>query len=127
VRRSSNLVVSGLARVETPAALWRKHRLGELSADDASVLVEEFEWDWHGEPGAEQRFAVVAVTDEILEEAARSVARHPLRAFDAVQLASALAARAADPEMTTFACFDEALADAALAEGFRLLPARQRR
>jgi predicted nucleic acid-binding protein len=107
--------------VEIPAALWRKHRLGELEAEDASVLVEEFEWDWHGGPSAEQRFAVVAVTDRILDEAARSVARHPLRAFDAVQLASALAARAADPELTTFACFDESLADAARAEGLRIL------
>jgi hypothetical protein len=107
--------------VEIPAALWRKHRLGELEAEDASVLVEEFEWDWHGGPSAEQRFAVVAVTDRILDEAARSVARHPLRAFHAVQLASALAARAADPELTTFACFDESLADAARAEGLRIL------
>lgn len=121
VRRASNVVVSGLARVEIPAALWRKHRLGELDADEASALVEEFEWDWHGGPDAEQRFAVVAVTDEILDEAARSVARHPLRALDAVQLASALAARAADPELATFACFDESLADAARAEGLRIL------
>jgi predicted nucleic acid-binding protein len=107
--------------VEIPAALWRKHRLGELEAEDASVLVEEFEWDWHGGPSAEQRFAVVAVTDRILDEAARSAARHPLRAFDAVQLASALAARAADPELATFACSDESLADAARAEGLRIL------
>jgi predicted nucleic acid-binding protein len=113
--------VSAVARVEIPAALWRKHRLGELGADDASVLVEEFEWDWHGGPGAEQRFAVVAVTDRILDEAARSAARHPLRAFDAVQLASALAARLADPELTTFACFDESPADAVRAEGLRIL------
>jgi hypothetical protein len=63
----------------------------------------------------------VAVTGSILDEAARSVGRHPLRAFDAVQLASALAARAADPELTAFACFDDALADAARAEGFTLL------
>jgi hypothetical protein len=114
--------VSGLARVEVPAALWRKHRLGELSAEDASVLVEEFEWDWFSEPEGEVTFAALAITDEILDEAARSVARHPLRAFDAVQLASALAARAADSSLTEFACFDETLADAARAEGFTLRP-----
>lgn len=114
--------MSSLARVEVPAAVWRKHRLGELSVEDAAVLVEEFEWDWVGEADAELRFAVLEVTDEVLELAARSVARHPLRGFDAVQLASGLAARAVDPSLTAFVCFDGTLADAAQAEGFTLVP-----
>ncbi len=114
--------MSALARVEVPSALWRKYRLGELAADDAAVLVEQFEWDWFGEPAREPVFAVLAVSAEILEEAARSVARHPLRALDAVQLASALVARVADSSLTGFACFDESLADAARAEGFTRLP-----
>lgn len=122
MRRLANLVVSKLARVEVPTALWRKHRTGELSTEDAAVLVEEFDWDWFGAPGAELRFAVVEVTDDVLDLAARSAARHPLRAYDAVQLASALAARAASPDLTLFACFDEELADAARAEGFTLRP-----
>jgi predicted nucleic acid-binding protein len=121
VRRLSNLVASALARVEVPAAIWRKHRLGELSADEAAVLVEEFEWDWFDRPEGEIQFAVVAVSGAILDEAALSTARQPLRAYDAVQLASALAARGADPGLVTFACFDETLADAARAEGFTLL------
>jgi predicted nucleic acid-binding protein len=114
--------VSNLARVEVPAAVWRKHRIGELSSEDAAVLVEEFEWDWFDEAGAELRFTVLEVTDDVLEIAARSVARHALRAFDAVQLASALAARAVDASLTSFACFDSTLADAARAEGFTLVP-----
>ena len=120
VRALSNLVVSCLARVEVPAALWRKHRLGELPLEHASVLVASFEWDYFGGTAAEPVFAVVGATGEILDEAARSLAQHPLRAYDAVQLASALAARAADPELTTFVCFDEMLAAAARAEGFRV-------
>jgi uncharacterized protein len=105
-----------------PAALWRKHRLGELSLEDASVLVESFEWELFG--GAEQppAFAVVAATAEILDLAARTVARHPLRAYDAVQLASALAARSADPSLSGFACFDESLTAAARAEAFSVIP-----
>ena len=118
VRRLSNVVVSGLARVEVSAALWRKHRVGELSAEDASILVDEFECDWFGGPDRDLAFSVVGVTDSILDEAARTVARHPLRAFDAVQLAAALAARTADDALTEFTCFDEALAQAARAEGF---------
>jgi uncharacterized protein len=122
VRRLSSLVVSILARVEVPSAIWRKHRIGELSSEDAAVLVDEFEWDWFGEDEADVRFAVVRVSTEILDLAALSAARHPLRAYDAVQLASALAARAASPDLTCFVCFDDTLADAARAEGFTPRP-----
>ena len=85
------------------------------------MLVGTFEWDWVGSEGR-PRFAAVGLTSEILESASRSLARHPLRAADAVQLASALAARDADPDQAEFACFDEALAAAARAEGFRIVP-----
>jgi hypothetical protein len=83
-------------RIEVPAALWRKHRLGERAAEHTSALVDEFEWDWFGGTEQDPVFAVLAATDTILDDAARSVARHSLRAFDAVQLVSALAQRAAD-------------------------------
>lgn len=117
VRALTDVVVSCLARVEVPAAIWRKQRLGEISAGDAGVLSEAFEWDWFG-GGA---FAIVAVHHEVLELAARALAVHGLRAYDAVQLASALAARTADPDLRELACFDVRLADAARAEGFRVL------
>ncbi len=45
-----------------------------------------------------------------------------LRAYDAVQLASAEAARAADPGCDSFACFDASLRDAAAGAGFALYP-----
>lgn len=110
-------IVSTLARVEVPSALWRKHRIGELSREDAAVLVQAFEQDWFGTE-AEPVLLRIGVTDEILDEAARCAARHPLRAYDAVQLASAIAARRAEPSATGFACFDEQLTAAAAAEGF---------
>jgi uncharacterized protein len=116
VRRIPGPVVSAVARVEVPAAIWRKHRIAELSHADASVLVGAFEWDWFRDT-----FAVVGVTAAVLETAARTVARHALRADDAVQLGTALVARAADPELDVFACFDAALMAAARVEGFRSL------
>jgi hypothetical protein len=122
VRRLAGLVVSNIARVEVPAALWRKHRLGGLSSEDAAVLVEEFESDWFGGDDADVRFTVVELTHGVLDLAALAAARHPLRPFDALQLASALVARAASPDISEFACFDGALADAARAEGFSLRP-----
>jgi predicted nucleic acid-binding protein len=112
-----DLVVSGLARVEVPAAIWRKRRIGEIGDEDAATLVQSFESDWLG--GA---FAVVPAHDAVLADAARLCARRSLRTYDAVQLASALAARAVDPDLRIFACFDEHLSSAARAEGLATLP-----
>jgi hypothetical protein len=106
VRSLSGLVVSQLARVEVPAALWRKHRLGELSASDANVLVSD----------------LVGLTAQILDHAARLVAVHGLRAYDATQLASARAVDDAVPDGLVFLAFDKALRAAAAAEGLELLP-----
>jgi len=116
------LVVSSLARVEVPAALWRKQRLDEMGAEDAAVLVAAFEADLFGEDAEPPQFAAVALTSAVLDDASLLCARHPLRTGDAVQLASAAAARAADPECTTFAAFDLVLREAAAAEGFALVP-----
>ena len=124
IRAIQGGVVCAIARVEVPAALWRKHRLGELVAHHTAVLVDQFEWEWLGDGDAEPLFAAVAVNDRVLAEAARACSRYGLRAYDALQLAAAAAAREADPSVTTFACFDRQLAATALQEGFALLPAR---
>jgi hypothetical protein len=123
VRSLDDIVVSELTRVEVPAAIWRKHRMGELDGGDAAVLTSAFEHDWYGDERGTAAFAVVAVSDAILERAARHAAAHGLRGYEAVQLATAVAARGADPDLDTFACFDRRLRDAAAVEGFRLLAA----
>jgi len=46
-----------------------------------------------------------------------------LKASDAVKLATARAARIADPSCSSFASFDSELRDAAAADGFDLIPA----
>ena len=100
--------------MEVPAALWRKRRVGELEPHAAATLVADFEADWF-EQG---RFGVVKVSDELLDAAARHLARHALRAYDAVQLASAIAVRDMHRELERFVCFDRDLEAAAAAEGF---------
>jgi predicted nucleic acid-binding protein len=122
VRVLEVLVVSALARIEVPAAIWRKLRLGQLSAGDAQVLVNEFEADLFGDERAPARFNVVGLPLALLDLAARLVAVHGLRAYDAVQLATGLAVREADPSCAAFACFDGTLRRAAAAEGFSLVP-----
>lgn len=123
VRGMSPLAVGEIARVEVPAAFWRKTRLGELDAVDARVLVSDFEADYYGTAEEASRFVVVRVTAEILDRAAALCARHPLRGFDAVQLASALAVRDIDPDVATMAVFDHTLRAAAAAEGLAVSPA----
>ena len=116
----TDIVVSVIARVEVPAALWGKFRFGEITSGEAALLTTQFEWDWHSED--EDAFAIVAITTPVLERAALLAAVHGLRAYDALQLATAVAARAADPDLDRFACFDAKLATAAGAEGFTLVP-----
>lgn len=122
IRELSVLVISQLARVEVPAAVWRKYRTGKVSAATARQLVDAFEADYYGTNGELPRFDVVTASEPVLDAAARMAGTHGLRAYDAVQLASARLASAGDPDCTTFAAFDATLRDAAAAEGFALVP-----
>ena len=96
-------------------------RIGELPATDAAVLVSAFEADYFGTDEDLGRFSVVAVTAAILDRATRLIASHGLRAYDAVQLASACAASEATAEAVGLAAFDRQLLSAAAAEGLELL------
>lgn len=121
VRAIPDVIVSALARVEVAAALWAKQRSGALPPVVLRVLLAEFEADYYGDGRLPPRFAVVLIDDALLGAAARLAGMHRLRAYDSVQLATAVAARAAEPECRMFACFDDALADAAVAEGFTVV------
>lgn len=118
VRALAQIVVAQVARVEVPAALWRKQRMGELSPEQAGLLVAEFEADWFGTEEDPRRFEVVRMTALVVEDAARLTGVHNLRAYDAVQLATARAVRTADPDMTHVVAFDKTLRDAAAKDGF---------
>jgi predicted nucleic acid-binding protein len=122
IRGLGLLVISAITRVEVPSALWRKARTRELDDSAASILVSAFELDFHGDPSSEPRFAIVSLTEPMLVVAAREAGRHGLRAYHAVQLASALAVRATDSRCSHFACFDADLRRAASRENFTLVP-----
>ena len=117
------MLVSALARVEVPSALWRKHRMGELSLGDTNLLARAFEVDWAGSFGGgdEPAFVVIGATASVINQAARLVERHSLRAYDAVQLSSAVAAEKALQSPVTFVAFDHALLEAAALEHLDLL------
>lgn len=110
-------ICTSLARVEVIAAFFGKARSGEISVDVAEVLRDVFLADW-----GEGRFLHIAPNEAIETQAAHVAAVYLLRGFDAVHLATALAAREAVPGLVTFVCFDKRLSNAAVAEQFELLP-----
>jgi predicted nucleic acid-binding protein len=119
IRALEAMYVSQLCRVEAPAALWRKTRLGEIGAETGATLVAAFEYDYFSPAGP---LAPIAVDAPTLDRAAALAATHGLRAYDAIQLACALAVRAIDPACDTMAVFDGELRDSAAKEAFKLIP-----
>jgi predicted nucleic acid-binding protein len=121
--RSSVVVISAASQVEVASAIWRKQRMGELSPSRARVLVDAFLGDLNASyqrPSATGvvTYLPVATSTAVLDDAVNLVGIHRLRAYDAVQLASAVRARAADPTLTELLTYDVALQRAAAAEGF---------
>lgn len=102
--------VARLAEVEVTSALARKVREGSVAAEHVARLRKELDADL-----AEMH--VLELTTEAVQTAKAVLVRHPLRAGDALQLASALVLRAAVPAGFTFACVDDRLAAAAVREG----------
>ena len=116
VRQAASLAAacatSRVAYVELLSALARREREG-LAELVAQELRHRFEHHW-------QNLVVVEVNRAMTVRAAGLARSHGLRAYDAVHLASAqeLLETAAD---LVFACFDEKLNRAAMAQGMRLL------
>ncbi len=114
VRRKARLATSVLARVEVPSALARRAREGDLPLDGAREHSRRVASDL-------SETYVVAARSQVLAVATELVWRHPLRAYDAVQLASAVWLARESRTAVTFVCADQRLATAAAAEGLRVM------
>jgi predicted nucleic acid-binding protein len=111
--RDSHIIASHLTPVEITSALWRKRHHGRLSTAahlQADAAFAEITQRWSTIPAS-----------EAIERAIDILARHPLRAADSVQLASALIAMERFGSLP-FVTLDHDLAHAARAEGFTVLP-----
>lgn len=106
------LVTSRIADAEVKSVLASAERIGRIDAAPAAQARDR----WRElRPG----LALVAVTDAIADRAADLCDRRPLRAGDALHLASAL--ELASVELL-FAAWDRRLASAARAEGLQVVP-----
>jgi uncharacterized protein len=110
-----SLWIASVTRVELLAALYRRVRTRTLSLADANqtALVFRRELTTHFQP--------IPANTPLLDRAMLLVAIHPLRAYDALQLAAALFLhdqRLADGlTARVFICADQVLSQAAVAEG----------
>lgn len=107
------VVAAAIAEVEARAGLARARRGRRLTARAEREAWARFQEMW-------STSAILDVDRAVLSLATELAARHALRGYDAVQLASAL--RAAEATGATgFACLDRDLNAAASAEGLTSL------
>lgn len=113
VQRSGPIATAKIAYAEIFAGLSRKLREGAILKSQYALACRQFESDW-------QAYIRIDLRDEILLAARNLIQRHPLRAYDAVHLASALSLRTELDVELIFAAADRRLLRAAEAE--RLKP-----
>ena len=106
------IIISRLTTVEVCSVLARLQRLKQLASNDGARLRADFL------SHADLEYLTIPVDDAVLSRARDLVAKHPLRALDAVQLACALEAAIGLGESLTFLCANNDLLNAATGEGF---------
>lgn len=122
----NDIHVARITGAEVLAAVTRRRRQGDISAAEAARFIADFRHDFA------RQYLPIEVTGAVVARAMDLIESHPLKGYDAVQLATALAVSghlaalgASTPTgsitspsfMLTFVTADDALDKAALAEG----------
>lgn len=108
------IAVSRIAWAEAMAALARRARENARDADTIAAVRDRMRIDW-------PEYAIVEITQALVEEAGEFADTFALRGYDSVQLASAHQIRQATSEAVCFACFDARLQKAAKVLGMHTL------
>ena len=109
------IVILVLAQLEARSAIRRREREGDIATADVDRVLRQIEDD------CSTLFLTQPLSSPVMEEAARLIDRHPLRAYDALQLAGGLVVREGVGEPVTFVCADARLCEAAANEGLPTL------
>lgn len=110
------VVVWWAAAVECASAISRREREGALTLTESGAALSRLDLlagSWHE----------VVPSDAVRTVARRLLRTHPLRAADSLQLAAAIVASEHDPSTIPFVGLDARLNEAAIREGFGILPA----
>jgi uncharacterized protein len=119
-RRSARnrIYLAGITSVEVISAVARRRKNRKLTSAKASSILHRFRQHLAG------RYTLIDLSPALLNEAMRLANTHALRAYDTVQLAAALQIRQEHQDAgfspVTLISADQALNDAALAEGMAL-------
>jgi predicted nucleic acid-binding protein len=110
---------SRLSEIEVASGIIRRAREGAFAARHRDRMLAALQRDLPA-------LAIVEMVPEITAEARALVHRHPLRAGDAIQLASCLYLHRQLGRPVAFVAFDRHLLEAARAEGLTVVPARMK-
>jgi hypothetical protein len=89
VQSAQEVITSKISLVESFAGTARREREGYLSVADATVIRRDIAHDYS------TQYVLLEVTEDVIRTACHLTKWHPLRGYDAVQLATALIANAA--------------------------------
>jgi uncharacterized protein len=113
--QGNTIITAQISLIEVVSALRRRVREGLLAEADADQIEADVQ------SLCAYEYQVIALSDAVVQFACQLLARHPLRAYDAGQLAAALLANQAllDSGLPplTFLSADRRLLQAAVAEG----------
>ena len=112
---SNLLIITRITWVEVLSAIARRQREGSLTLTDGTLIIQRFRSDLNNQ------YQVIELDSTLAETAGQLVSQYPLRAYDAVQLASVLRIQPAftQPQSTSlvFLTADERLIAIAMAQG----------
>jgi hypothetical protein len=111
---SGIVATSRLSEVEVGSGISRRAREGAFTSAGRDRALAAFQRDMPA-------FAVVELIPEITADGRALLLRHPLRASDAIQLASCLYLQRQLNQPVPFVAFDQRLLDAAHAEGMAVV------
>jgi len=114
LQEDGNIIASWITPVEVSSSLWRRRHHNHLSLEEHQRAETRF-------AQLSTRWLEVAQSAVAIEVALDLLARHRLRALDAIQLGTLISIREALSKLP-FITLDEKLAAAARAEGFPVLP-----
>lgn len=80
----NSLIIARITWVEVRSAISRREREGSLTPIDRTLIIQKFSSDLNNQ------YQVIELDSTLAETAGQLVGQYPLRAYDAVQLASVL-------------------------------------
>jgi len=114
-RANNQILTAEITIIEVTSALFRKERDGEITVADRNDALSDFLFD------CSEQYIIIQLDRRILIEAIQLFYRHPLRAYDAIQLATVIESNqtliANFMPRLTFVCADQRLFNFATTEG----------